>query len=205
MKLYALSLAIGLLIAQNAIAGDAAPQTPTCTQVCGSPDCCHHCGAQGECQRSCKIVCEMKEVKKTVWVVKCGEFCTMMPNLGCKCKCGECNECVRSGVCADRKCGKCDPCSSLTNRNYLTPDCGRVRGKKTLEKKEITCKVPTYKCVVEYTCAACGTTACSEGAKPAETKAPAENSAPTPAPAPQARTPEGTPLPPVVSTSYTRR
>ena len=53
------------------------------------------------------------------------------------------------------------------------------RMKKTLEKKEIICKAPAYKCVVVYCCPSCG--ACREcGAQPAPAK-PAALS-PTPAP-----------------------
>jgi hypothetical protein len=102
----------------------------------------------------------MKEVKKTVWVVHCKEFCTTMP--GCPlgdrcCHCGQCAECNAAAECAacDASGKKCDPCANLENRNYVPPKCGRVREKKTLEKKEIVCKIPSYKCVVVYSCGNC--------------------------------------------------
>lgn len=42
------------------------------------------------CQKCCKIVCEMKKVKKTVWAVECEEFCVPRPSLrGCCVTCGK--------------------------------------------------------------------------------------------------------------------
>jgi hypothetical protein len=143
-----------------AIADEACKAPEACKEVqtCGSENCCSHCGRHCGCEKSCKIVCEMKNVKKTVWVVHCGEVCTMLPGCPlsghcCDKNCKECNqfpckECEANG-------GKCNACASLENRNYNTPKCGRVRESKTLEKKEITCKVPTYKCVVVYSCPQC--------------------------------------------------
>jgi len=74
----------------------------------------------------------------------------------------------------ENSCDKhCDVCADLENRNYVPPHCGKVRTVKTLEKKEVTCKIPAYKCVVVYVCQNCGSK-CSEGIK-------ADQSAPMPA------------------------
>jgi hypothetical protein len=89
----------------------------------------------------------------------------------------------------------------LESRNYNTPNCGKVRTKKTLEKKEITCKIPSYKCVVVYVCPKCGSK-CSEGAQP-EPPSP-EAPAPPLAPAPAPKTTITAPPPSIVNTSYIR-
>jgi hypothetical protein len=175
------------MIGSLAVAGDACKAPATCTEVqtCGSETCCGHCGRHCGCDKTCKIVCEMKEVKKTVWVVHCGEQCTMLPRCPLKCCCGNngcngCNACSPAATCENCEAngGKCNACASLENRKYNTPKCGSVREKKTLEKKEITCKVPTYKCVVVYSCSQCDMNT-KEPAAPAAPAAPA-----TPAPTP---------------------
>jgi len=69
------------------------------------------------CAKCCKVVCEWKDVKKTIWAVECEEFCVPKPGRGC---------CV---------------------------SCGKLRTRKKLMRKEITVKVPVYKCVVvDCTC-----------------------------------------------------
>jgi len=66
------------------------------------------------CAKCCQVVCEWKEVKKTIWAVECEEFCT--PSPGCF--------------------------------SY-----GKARVRKKLLRKEITVKVPVYRCVpVTCTC-----------------------------------------------------
>ncbi len=160
MKTYALSLMLGLLISNGAIAADpgaSAPEACKEVQTFGSPDCCAHCGCCGCCEKYCRVVCEMKEVKKTVWVVKCEEFCPLMPNCPLHCeKCLESNDQKQSGANCEICCKTCNPCASLENRNYIPPKCGNMRTKKVLEKKEVTCKIPSYKCIVVYVCANCG-------------------------------------------------
>lgn len=204
MRTLLLSLAISGLLANVSLAGDA-PQTPAgCTEVetCGSPGCCAHCGCHCGCEKHWKIVCEMKEVKKTVWSVKCEEFCPLMPNCGHCCGSDCCNSdsvCSTEAGCSGNCNGKkCDPCAAEKDKHYVTPKCGKVREKKTLEKKEVVCKVPSYKCVVEYACANCGAKQCDGEKAPA--------AAPTEAPAPPAPTPSKTtlqaPLPPVVGASF---
>jgi hypothetical protein len=199
MKIYALISAIGLVIASAAIAADTVPAPEACQEVqtCGSPDCCAHCDCRDCCEKYCKVVCEMKEVKKTVWVVKCEDFCAPLPSCPLNC-CDGCesgdkdNSCKQCEGCCNKS---CDPCASLENRIYRQPNCGKVRTKKTLEKKEIICKIPSYKCVVVYACADCGTKF-NDGEK-SESQNPV-NPAPSPAP----KTTLIAPLPPVVGTSY---
>jgi hypothetical protein len=201
MRIYALSLIFALLVANGAIAEEASNSPATCSEVqtCGDPNCCAHCGYHGCCEKYCRVVCEMKEVKKTVWVVKCEDFCAPLPR--CPLDCGEgCKSCGKedSRMANCEGGGKsCNPCASLEERNYIPPKCGKVRAKKTLEKKEITCKIPSYKCVVVYACANCGSKC---GGYEKEPQMPAT---PTPAPAPS-KTTLAIPLPPVVGTSFTR-
>jgi len=204
MKTYALFLILGLLIANGAIAAEACNSPAACNEVqtCGSPDCCAHCGCHGCCEKYCKVVCEMKEIKKTVWTVKCEDFCAPLPS--CPLDCKECRECRGNESCKEAACENgcnkcCNPCADLENRNYVPPKCGKVREKKTLEKKEIVCKVPSYKCVVVYACADCGSKC---GGEKAEPQAPA---APMPtAPAPAPKTTQAMPQPPIIGASYVR-
>jgi hypothetical protein len=209
MKIYALSLALGLLTTGNALAADTctppAPEACKEVQTCGSPDCCAHCGGHGCCQKYCRVVCEMKEVKKTVWAVKCEDFCAPLPS--CPLHCNECCKSCQEESCkvctCGTDCGKtCDPCADLENRNYYPPNCGKVRTKKTLEKKEITCKIPSYKCVVVYACPECGQK-CAEGAKSESSPPAAPEPPPAPAPTPT-KTTVTMPSPSVVKTAYIR-
>jgi len=208
MKKYALSLMIGLLMANRAIAAEAcAPPAPEAckeVQTCGAPDCCAHCGCHECCEKYCRVVCEMKEVKKTVWAVKCEDFCAPLPSCPLHCCDGResggpesCEVCTCENGCD--KC--CNPCAELESRNYNPPNCGKVRTKKTLEKKEITCKIPSYKCVVVYACPKCESK-CSEGAK-SEPSSPAAPE-PPPAPAPLPKTTITAPSPSIVNASYIR-
>jgi len=173
MRIIALSLAFGLLT----MVGDCYAGAGCCDEVCGTPDCCGACGAKCCCQKTCKVVCEMKQVKRTVWVVECEEFCTSLPNCD-RDPCRRCNSCRG----AKASCWSCcnDPCAALNSRNYVPPKCGKVRCRKKLVKKEITCEVPVYKCVVVFCCPGC-----DEGG---------EQEAPAPAPE---QTTNAAPLPPL--------
>ncbi len=77
MRTFLLSMATGWSIAAAAIAGDACKMPAACgdVQTCGSENHCGRCGCGGPCEKYCRVVCEMKEIKKTVWAVKCSEFC----------------------------------------------------------------------------------------------------------------------------------
>lgn len=143
---------------------------------------CRNCDA-----KTCQIVCEMAKVKKTVWVVECEEFCPMLPGCrpkACRTDCGpDCIEGLECGNgCGTDRCGK-DPCEALKNRTYVTPKCGKTRSRKKLVKKEVTCEVPVYKCVVANRCSACG----PGEAQPVPTKGTPQKSV------------KAAPLPPVMS------
>ena len=203
-----LSLAIGWLVADAAIAAGPCKAPAACTEVQtrGAADHCGCCGRVCECEKHCQVVCEMKEVKKTVWVVKCEDFCDPLPGHGH----GRCNGCDACGACNAGEtcnvepegccdgCGKhCDPCAVERNKKLVPPKCGKVRTKKTLEKKEIVCKVPSYKCVVVYSCPNC----CSGEGCDGQQASPAPAKPATPAPAPGKTTIQDAPLPPVMDAS----
>ena len=134
---------------------------------CGTPACrtqshsCRSCST-----KTCKVVCEMVKVKKTVWVVECEEFCPTLP--GCRpkvCRTG-CGQGCREGMSCGTCCGK-DPCAALQNRTIVPPKCSQTRSRKKLVKKEVTCEVPVYKCVVADCCTECGTGEAAPVAAPA--------------------------------------
>lgn len=172
MRTTVLSLAVGLLVGSPALAGDGG--------------CCSRCGAA----KTCQVVCEMKTVKKTVWVVECQDVCTALPGcvLGCRRGCDGCGADENCG----QRCGRCNPCDSLS-KCMAPPKCGSVRSVKKLVKKEIEYQVPTYRCVA--VCCGCG---CGQGGCDPE-KGPAEAA---PAPAPARSTTDVAPWPPLAGPSY---
>lgn len=115
---------------------------------------CDRCGCQSRCQRVCRVVCEMQEVKKTCYKCECEEFCLPGPSKKCGevCECDPCNPGTGCGW-LDCLLGK-RPCQSC--RNVWKPSCDvEIRSRNKLYKKEIVKKVPTYKWVVEYCCPDC--------------------------------------------------
>ncbi|HYW80775.1 MAG TPA: hypothetical protein VE890_14435 [Thermoguttaceae bacterium] len=203
MRITMLSMAVGLLIACVAAADDCcAPPTCAAAQACcGMKHVCSRCGTQ----QTCQVVCETKKVKKTVWRVEREDFCVPLPGCDIGSGCGNrCNHgCCDTGCdgCAG-SCGGCceDPCADLLSRKLVPPKCGKVRTRQKLVKDEITCEVPTYKCVVSA-CGACG--ACGETIEVVEPEeALPEAPAPSEAPAPPEDTSELAPLPPVLRVSY---
>ena len=199
MRTFALSLAVGWLVANGALAAEPCKVPAACTQVqtCGAADHCARCGRACQCEKHCCVVCEMKEVKKMVWVVKCEDFCAPLPNCGCEhgC-CNGCNGCAACGAeptCCERCGKKCDPCAAEKNKCCVPPKCGKVRTKKVLVKKEVVCQVPSYKCVVVYTCPNC-----CDGQMPS---VPAKSATPA---APPSKTTERAPLPPDGESPLTR-
>lgn len=177
-----LTLAACLLWVRPAAAGDA----------CAAPDCCAWCGCKATCQPvSCQVVAGVAKVKKHCWCVEAAPFAPLMP--GCipslrdtlgglldglhgeknveACGCGEAG--------GDTACGQgTDP---------IPPECGKVRTKKILVKKEYEIEVPVYKTVVKHLCGDCGANPDAIGPAPA--------SAPAPAPLPPGPMP-GAPVPP---------
>jgi hypothetical protein len=180
MRLFIYIVLIGGL-GVGAAAAPAGESPAACAQAqaCGDSGTCSHCGRHCDCQKYCRIVCETKDVKKTVWVVKCEEICTMMPNCGChECCCDEGGAANAAGEkCC---CKKCDPCAGEAKKSYVTPKCGKVHEVKKLEKKEVICKVPSYKCVVVYCCPQCGEEQNVEKASPAPAAPPASTPIPPP-------------------------
>lgn len=190
MKTVLLSLVVIPLIAGGGVAADRC-STPAC---CESPGCCDQCG----CQKICQVVCEMKEVKRHVWVVECEPFCPPLPRFPRPCRpcCDDCGteSCQSKVACCDAGCGKCcDPCEPLRNRCLVPPKCGPVRSRKKLVKKEVICEVPVYKCVV-----VCGG-GCQADCRELGS---AEQEAALQPPAPAGATTDLAPLPPVIGTSY---
>lgn len=162
MKTFVLSLAAVWMLSQASIASEPCKAPPVCgeSQTCGGPDHCGRCGCGATCQKYCKIVCEMKEVKKVVWQVNCSEFCPLLPGRGCGCCCEKCGgQCAEGQTCCE-SCGqeKCNPCASEECKaaRMKTPNCGKIRTVKKLVKKEVVCKVPSYKSIVVYCCPNCG-------------------------------------------------
>jgi hypothetical protein len=152
-------LAIFVILSATLLAGDRAGvadgpklKAPTpCTEVqtCGTEGCCAHCGCYCPCQKYCCIQPTIREVKKIVWVCHCEDFCAPLP--GCKRDCC----CQKEEVAGQPPCRRCDPCAVEQGKCQVPPKCGKVRERKTLERKEIICKVQSYKCVVVYCCPNC--------------------------------------------------
>ncbi len=197
MRMVGTSLAVALCLlwAQSAMA-----------KSCGSGNCSRR-GNCGSCGKSCQVTCGTKTVKKTVWVVECEEFCAPLPNCdrcrscnrGCKSRCKSGCEADACGDCGS--CGRCckDPCQALQNRKYVTPKCSKVRTRKKLVKKTVTCEIPVYKCVL------CGGDAgCCGEEEAAPAEAPADDAPEVAPPAPQASS-DYAPRPPVIGTSYLTR
>ncbi|NQU24790.1 MAG: hypothetical protein HQ567_26200 [Candidatus Nealsonbacteria bacterium] len=61
---------------------------------------------RSSCAKCCKVVCETKLVKKTVWVVECEEFCVANPTLG-------------GGKCTQPRCGKSRSRKQLIKKEIL--------------------------------------------------------------------------------------
>jgi hypothetical protein len=225
MRTFVVSMAAAWLLAGMAVANEACKPVTTCgpagceTQCGHDYGCCPHCGAKMCCQR----VCTTKEVKKIVWICHCEPFCAPLP--GCP-RDGDC--CGENGGCcgpeqkAEAACnsccghdGNCGPCAREEAKRQVPPKCTKVRERKYLEKKEIVCKVPTYKCIPVCPNCGCGGEGCnggcnacggSEGGKiapPKSEKAPAPVPAPAPAPAP-GKTTLDAPMPPAMATSYVK-
>jgi hypothetical protein len=105
----------------------------------GEPKCCAHCGCQCRLKPVCRIVCDKKEVKETVYECQCEDFCVPGPSKPAGCYCD-----------TDPNC----PCHAEQKPIYKPCWCDMFHRKK-LTKKEVTKEVPVYKCVVEYVCADC--------------------------------------------------
>ena len=174
MRTIALALATAaLLVTANAAVAD-----DCCVPAaCGTASSCGHCGCHAPCKKVCRVVCEMKEVKETCWVVECEDFCAPLP--GC-----------RNNNCCGQSCSDVSCCSGGCCEKPVTPPSrGKVRCRKKLVKKEIKKKVPVYKCVVEYVCCDCNGSSCGTVLKPAVAPTPTKAKAAPAAPLPVAPMP----------------
>lgn len=208
-----LSAAIGLLVSLPAEAQEACGKVE---EVCcgGAPECCAHCGSRTPCKKYCRVVKETKVIEKTVWEVKCEDFCLPRPRMfgGCyvhpqACD-GECGQCDADSCenCGEKSCDACDAVRKAY-ADCVAPFCGPVRAKKTLVPRKVKCEVTVFKCEVVYCCSAkCYTERSGEPAP--EKSTPAPDAAPAPpandaVPAPPAPAAMAAPLPPVIGTTYT--
>lgn len=180
MKNLFLSLGIGLLLAGPSGAAELSAAGADCTNGASGLSCCSRCGRQCSCNKVCRVVCVVQEVKKTVWAVQCKEFCVGMPRLCAGKDCGD-----------SASCGACDHCAA-GQPCQAPPKCGPVRTKKELVRKEVSTKVPVYKCVVQNLCDTC----CQQCGDPS-TAGPASGVLmPAPAPPRAGPTPPALPTPP---------
>jgi hypothetical protein len=170
MRTFILSIAAAFLVASSAASSALA------IERCGGSRDCGSCG-----ESDCQVVCEMKTVKKSCWVIECEQICPTLPacpRLSCdffnfcgkKCSDGSCGEDAGCGNDCGKGCG---------SKKLVPPKCGKSRTIKKLVKKEYTCEVPVYKCT---SCGACGPCGDGEEAAPPATpaKAPAVAKAPMP-------------------------
>jgi hypothetical protein len=139
------SLAVALLLTTVAVADNCR-------------DCkCASCGSQSHCQKVCRLVCEMKEVKETHYCCKCEDFCVPGPSCKCGKVCEPDNFDCPCDNCAKHHCSWCDCLfSKQKHRNVWSPSCDAEMFTRTkLIKYQVPKKVPTYKWVVEYCCDKC--------------------------------------------------
>jgi hypothetical protein len=125
-------------------------------ETVGSAQCCGECGRKARCEKYCEVVCETREVKKVVWEVKCEEFAPLLPAVALGCRCEHDGSCDGCAECNHGRCAANDPCAGKAHKRVEPPECGHVRCRKILVKKEVVCKVPVYKSVIVYCCAGCG-------------------------------------------------
>ena len=112
---------------------------------CGKPNCCADCGSKAACRKvTCRIVCDTKKVTKTIWSCRCEPYCLPLP--ACAPRGGACKG---HGSC-EAGCGDPGGCACQT-----PSQCGKLRCRKKLLKKEVEVEVPIYKCVVKYLCPGC--------------------------------------------------
>jgi hypothetical protein len=158
MRTLVIALAISMLVATMAVAGDcgavAGCDDPgCCDKAAKDKSCCPRCGSKG---KTCQVESGVRLVKRHVWVVECSDMCPSLPGRDCcrnRCKTGNCGKCCAAS-CEDGCAAKVDPCESLKDRKYIEPKCMKSRTIKKLVRKEVLCEVPAYKCV--SACGKCG-------------------------------------------------
>lgn len=129
--------------------------------------CCSGCGCRCCLKPVCRLVCEMKEVKETVYDCKCEDFCVPGPSEHCGKQC------------------ECD-CQSPHGKSchiLWKPTCGKVHSRHILTKHDVVKKVPTYRCEVVYVCdKCCGHGGCCASVGPQASLPEAAIEAPVPPP-----------------------
>jgi len=185
MRTFIVSMAAALL------AIGAAANSASAIERCGGSRSCHGCG-----KSNCQLVCEMKTVKKSCWVIECEQMCPLLPS--CSKSCGRSKSCGSGcGGCGEDACGTgCG--KGCCSKPLVPPKCGKMRTVKKLVKKEYEVKVPVYKCKA---CGGCG--GCGIGEEAARPAVPAPAPAVTKAPMPP--TLRAAPLPPTVMYGNTSR
>jgi hypothetical protein len=73
-----------MLLFALALGGLAASSIP-CAAEDYEADCCGTCGCRNNCNKVCRVVCEMKDVKEVRYKVVCEDFC--VPGRSDKCGC----------------------------------------------------------------------------------------------------------------------
>ncbi|MDY0170445.1 MAG: hypothetical protein RBS80_28145 [Thermoguttaceae bacterium] len=197
MLFTSLGVVLALAIAGAAEAVDCCVAPAACVPAVEACDPgCHGVACPVNCGRpDCRVVVEIKKVKKHVWVVECEEHCPALPGSrllgGCRGSCGAGHACAQPAACGT-SCGKCDACAAVRAQAQAQcpPRCTHARCRKVLKKKEIECEVPVYKCVPASRACAAGAGCCGVGGHPAD------------AAAMQQEPMRVAPLPPVVGTSY---
>lgn len=179
-----LTLAVCLLLVRPALAGDG----------CGAPNCCAQCGCGAACQpMSCQVVAGVAKVKKHTWCVEAVPFAPLMP--GCIPNLHSTLGGLFGGLHLGAGGGECGACEAGCGQEECVagPECGKIRTKKILVKKEYEIEVPVYKTVVKHLCGDCGVNPGVIGPQPVP--GPAPGPAPAPAPLPPGPMP-GAPVPP---------
>ncbi|HWA99021.1 MAG TPA: hypothetical protein VG713_11040 [Pirellulales bacterium] len=99
---------------------------------------CPQCGCH-QLKKVCKLVPEVKKVSRTVYDVKCEDFC--VPG--------------KSKLCGTRCVPDADGRGSHREPIW-EPSCGCVKTRKVMVSKTIVDEKPGFKCVLETYCCRCG-------------------------------------------------
>jgi hypothetical protein len=121
--------------------------------------CCHGCGCGSAC-KTCRLVCEEKEIEVTCWGSKCEDFCVPGP-----CQQG-CRQCATVCGCGDGCESGCGGGKLLVWRVNI-PGCPKIFTKKKLMSRTVKQKVCNYTWKIEDLCAKCQD-GCEKVTPPAE-------------------------------------
>lgn len=104
--------------------------------------CCDQCGCQCCTIKVCHVVKETKKVPKTCYGCECEDICVPCKSTLCDVHC-ECKKDPCTGCCVEKKV-----------YDWI-PNCGYVKTRAKLTKREIEVEQTTYKWVVEELCPSC--------------------------------------------------